>query len=416
VIDGWSVGILLEELGELYSASVSGRPSALPPAVQYRDFAAWQNERLESELVSRELEYWRRQLDGVRSLRLPTDHPRPPRPSNDGRHHSFKLSPQALAALERLAREAGMTLHMLVVAAVGTLLHRYSGQDDFCIGIPKATRPQSRFERVLGFFINTLVLRLRLEDDPSFEELLARVRRSALEAYDHATVPFEWIVDDQHATRDLARTPFFDVMVTTREGRPVELVLPGLVVTPERIDSGVTQFDLTFAFERLRAGLSCGITYRAELFDPPTLERYESDFLTLFSVVASSPKIRPSELPVVETRERDRASTSTPAPRELVLADAPVRSGAAGLGGGAPPAVATFELEETIAAIWADVLEFESVGLHDNFFDLGGNSLLLIDAYSRLREVVGRELKVIDLFEHPTVSALARHLAQASKT
>jgi non-ribosomal peptide synthetase component F len=279
-----------------------------------------------------------------------------------------------------------------------------------------ATRPQPRFERVLGFFINTLVLRLTLSDDPRFDELLARVRRTALEAYDHATVPFEWIVDDQRATRDLARTPFFDVMVTTREGRPALLALPGLVVTPERIDSGVTQFDLAFAFERLDDELTCGIRYRAELFESTTLERYESDLLTVFSVVTSNPDIRLSELPVIETVDRDRASASTIAPRELELAAAPVRTRGAGrLAAESPPGSAA-ALEATIAAIWADVLDFESVGLYDNFFDLGGNSLLLLDAYSRLRDSVGRELKVIDLFDHPTVSTLARHLASAPET
>ena len=207
--DGWSLGLLVQELTQLYPAFAAEQPSplrALP--IQYLDFAIWQRSWLQGERLQQLLTYWKQQLTGVPSLLLPTDRPRPPTSSFRGGQRQHALPRSLSIALVALGQHEGSTLFMTLLAAFATLLARYSGQDDFAIGSPIANRTRAEVEHLIGFFLNTLVLRLDLSGDPSFRTLLQRVREMAIQAYTHQDLPFEMLLEELRPERDFSRTPF----------------------------------------------------------------------------------------------------------------------------------------------------------------------------------------------------------------
>ena len=205
--DGWSIGILLRELAALYE----GRP--LPPlAVQYGDFAAWQRKWLSGAVLEEQVSYWRERLKGAATLELPTDRPRPAVQSWHGAGQRLRISPELRRGLEALSRREGVTLFMTLLAGFQALLHRYTGQSDITVGTPIANRRWAAVEGMVGFFVNSLVLRTDLEGDPAFRELVARVREVALGAYSHQDVPFEKLVEELQPERDMSRNPLFQVL------------------------------------------------------------------------------------------------------------------------------------------------------------------------------------------------------------
>ncbi|RMF36691.1 MAG: non-ribosomal peptide synthetase, partial [Chloroflexi bacterium] len=214
ISDGWSMRVLVQELAALYDAFSHGRPSPLPDLpIQYADFALWQREWLQGEVLEEQLAYWKQQLSGSPPvLELPTDRPRPPVQSFRGAHRPFMLPRPLSQAIKALCRREGVTPFMLLLAAFQTLLHRYTGQDDISVGTPIANRNRAEIEGLIGYFANTLVLRTDLSGDPPFRELLKRVREVALGAYAHQDLPFEMLVDALQPERDLSHTPLFQVM------------------------------------------------------------------------------------------------------------------------------------------------------------------------------------------------------------
>ncbi|HEY0169964.1 MAG TPA: condensation domain-containing protein, partial [Pyrinomonadaceae bacterium] len=215
VSDGWSMGVLVKEVAQLYAAFAEGRESPLPPlAVQYADFAEWQREWLRGGVLEGQLAYWKAKLGGeLPVMELPTDRPRPPVPSFRGGFESFKLSKEVTEGLKGLSHRAGGTLFMTLLAAYKLLLYRHTGQEDILIGSPVANRNRVETEDLIGFFVNTLMLRTSLAGDPTFTGLLGRVRKTAVEAYAHQDLPFEKIVEELHPQRDLSRNPLFQVLL-----------------------------------------------------------------------------------------------------------------------------------------------------------------------------------------------------------
>ncbi|HEY9513105.1 MAG TPA: condensation domain-containing protein, partial [Rhodanobacter sp.] len=212
VSDGWSTGLLFEELTTLYGAFATGRRSPLPELpIQYADFAIWQREWLAGTVLEEQVSYWRERLADVPMLQLPTDRPRPAVQSFRGAYYRFSIPARLDAGLRALARERGVTLFMLLLAGFEVLLARYSGQDDLVVGTPIANRNRAEFEKLIGFFANTLVLRTDVSGDPPFLELLERVKQTALGAYAHQDLPFEMLVEKLHPHRDLSRNPLFQV-------------------------------------------------------------------------------------------------------------------------------------------------------------------------------------------------------------
>ena len=233
IFDGWSEGVLFQELSVLYESFSIGQSSPLSTLpIQYADFAVWQRQWLQGEISDTQLAYWKKQLSGASVLELPTDHPRPPVQTFRGSKQSFLMPKVLTERLKAFSREEGATLFMTLLAAFQTLLHRYTGQDDIIVGSPVAGRNRVDVEVLIGFFVNTLILRTDFCGDPTFRELLGRVRRTALEAYAHQDLPFEKLVEQLHPHRSSSHSPLFQVLFVLQNGPTRALRLTGLTTTP----------------------------------------------------------------------------------------------------------------------------------------------------------------------------------------
>ncbi len=309
VSDGWSIGVLVRELAVLYEAFTTGPQdgtrSPLPALpIQYADYAAWQRDWLQGEALATQLGYWKRQLDGLAPLELPTDRPRPAMQTFRGGALSFELAPELSAALNALSRRAGCTLFMTLLAAFQALLARYSGQDDIVVGTFIANRHRPEVEGLIGFFVNNLVLRTDLSGDPTFRELLGRALEVCLGAYAHQDVPFELLLEELQPQRDLSRTPLFQVMVVLQNAPTADRDLKGLQLVPVVTESRRSNFDLTLWLSEEAQGITGMLEYSADLFDAATVERMLGHFQTLLEGIVADPDCRISALPLLIEAER----------------------------------------------------------------------------------------------------------------
>jgi amino acid adenylation domain-containing protein/thioester reductase-like protein len=331
VCDGWSVGVAVRELGLLYEALSQGRPTEPPPAIQYADFAAWQRRLIAGQDLAGQRAYWREKLAGSPVLELPTDRPRPPVPSSAGARVGFELSAELRRRLEEVAREQGATLFMVLLAGFKALLCRYTGQTDVVVGSPVANRRRET-EGLIGFFVNTLVLRTGLGGDPSFRELVGRVKDTALAAYAHQDLPFEQVVELVAPAREMSHTPLFQALFVYQHAQRERLRLPGLSLEPLEMVSPTAKFDLTLELEETGDGALRGwLEYRVDLFDPATIQRLAGHLQTLLAAAAADPDGHLSTLPLLAPTEREQllaqqSPTATPIPpvclHQLVTAQA----------------------------------------------------------------------------------------------
>ena len=307
--DGWSLGVLFNELGELYKAYVDGRPPALLELpIQYADFAIWQRERMQRDVLHRELAYWKRQLAGAPDfLELPADRPRPAVQSFRGRWQWTTFPKPLCDAAKAFSQREGVTLFMMLLATFQTLLHRYTGKADILVGSPIAGRTRIETERLIGFFINTLVLRGNFSGHPTVRELLRRVREMTLDAYAHQDLPFEKLVDQLRPERSSSHSPLIQVLFLMQNAPAWPLSLPGLTVTPipaTKVDNGTAKLDLTLQTEDSEEGLRVGLEYNSDLFEEATMARLLGHFQTLLEGIVAKPNERVSELPLLTTVER----------------------------------------------------------------------------------------------------------------
>jgi amino acid adenylation domain-containing protein len=310
--DGWSSGILIREMAGLYaafSAGAAGRPSPFPDlAIQYADFAAWQREWLQGEVLAAEITYWQTQLQGAPDLlEIPTDRPRPPVQSNRGGREAMELSAATTAGLKSLGRGAGATLFMALFAAFSTLLFRLTGQGDVLVGSPIANRPNREAEGLIGFFVNTLVLRARLGGGMTFRELLAAVRQTTLDAYQHQDLPFEKLLEAMQPNRDASHTPLFQVMLTLQNAPVPVIELPGLALRFASPRKPFVAFDLEMNLQEGPAGLGGTWSYSTDLFDAATVRRLLRHFIVLTEAAVADPDRRLEELPMLTAAERHLA-------------------------------------------------------------------------------------------------------------
>ncbi|MFH9657287.1 non-ribosomal peptide synthase/polyketide synthase [Streptomyces sp. NPDC017248] len=305
VTDGWSVGVLARDLGELYAAALDGRRPDLPePAVRYADYATWQRAR--AAHADTELAYWRRVLDGVTPLELPTDRPRPAVRGRDGALLTFTLPAALTERLRERGREADATLYTTLVTACQVLLARWAGQEDVTVGTVTAGRERSELHDVVGMFVNTLVLRSQVRPGLSFRELLRQVRGTVLEAFAHQEVPFERVVDAVQPERDTSRTPLFQVLVALHNLGAEPPRLPGLAVEPVTPPVRTATFDLAFDFVEDDGGLTGHLEYDTGLFDAATAEHLAARLRVLLEAVAEDPGQRVGRLPLMTGAERTR--------------------------------------------------------------------------------------------------------------
>ncbi|MBN8471529.1 non-ribosomal peptide synthase/polyketide synthase [Corallococcus exiguus] len=305
VSDGWSMGVLVREVAELYQAFTSGQAPALKPLpLQYADFAAWQRQGAQGDALDAQLSYWRQRLDPHAVLELPSDRPRLASLDVQGARHSIVLQPALTQALKELGLREGRTLFSVLLAAFNVLLQRYSGLDDLAVGTPVAGRSRSELEGLIGLFVNTLVLRSDLSGDPSFRELLGRVHDSALGAFAHQDVPFEKLVEVLQPSRRLNVSPLFQVMFVLQNA-PVALPpVPGVRMEAQPVDVGAARFDLTLVASEEARGLRLIAEYRTALFDEATVARMLGHLRSLLQAVVLDAGQRVSALPLMDEAEQ----------------------------------------------------------------------------------------------------------------
>jgi amino acid adenylation domain-containing protein len=298
ISDGWSIGVLIREVAALYAAYRQGHSNPLPPlAIQYADYAQWQRSWLVGETLQGQLDYWKQQLAGAPSLlELPTDRPRPPVQSNRGETLQFSVGVATTAALQALGQRYGATLFMTLSAVLSVLLSRYAGQDDVCIGTPIANRIRGELEALIGFFINTLVLRTRIDGNVSFEQLLQQMRDNALDAYAHQDIPFEQVVEALKPQRQAAYTPLFQVMLLLQNMPMQAMQLPDMALQPMPINNSVAKYDLTLYVTETSGELHCVLEYNTDLFDASTVAGIARRYIGLLEAVVADPCSRVDDL------------------------------------------------------------------------------------------------------------------------
>ncbi|MBN3876527.1 amino acid adenylation domain-containing protein [Nostoc sp.] len=308
VSDAWSLGVFIQELAALYNAYSQGETSPLTPLpIQYADFGIWQREWLQGEVLQNQISYWQQQLkDAPALLSLPTDRPRPAVQTFAGAIQEFALSVELSNQLTQLSQKQGVTLFITLLAAFDTLLYRYTGQLDILVGSAIANREHSEIEGLIGFFVNTLVLRTDLSGNPSFSELLSRVRQIALGAYSHQELPFEMLVEALQPERDLSHPPLFQVMFVLQNTPMSGVELAGLTISSLNAQSTIAKFDLTLSMHNSSAGLVGIWEYNTDLFDASTIERMSRHFVTLLSGIVANPEERISQLPLLSQTEQQQ--------------------------------------------------------------------------------------------------------------
>jgi amino acid adenylation domain-containing protein len=290
ISDGWSIGILILELAELYGSFLRGEPHSLPAlSIQYADYAVWQRSWLEGAAQQAQLDYWTKELAGLPDLELPTDRPRPPIVSQRGGERSITVPGPTLEAVKALAHAEGATLYMALLAAFQVLLHRHSGQVDIAVGSPIAGRTRPELEGLIGLFVNTLVMRCDLSGDPQFRQLLRRVRRKTIQAYAHLELPFDKLVSLAVTNRNASRSPLFQVMFALQNAPLPALQAPELSITPIELAARTSKFDLTLFATELADGLRLTMEYRFDLFDTATVDRLLARYEILLEEIIAHP-------------------------------------------------------------------------------------------------------------------------------
>ena len=304
ISDAWSIGILIREVSALYEAFTAGRPSPLAElSIQYADYSVWQREWLSGEVLRQQMEYWQQQLVDVATLELPTDHPRPAVMSYRGSSVSVALPADLTTRIKELGRRHGATLYMTLLAAFQALLYRYTGQPDVAVGSPIAGRRQGESERLIGFFINTLVLRAHVAPAGNFAQLLQQVKEVTLQAYAHQDVPFEKLVEVLQPERDLGRTPLFQVMFVLQNAPQSGLQLGEARLRSFGISSSSAKFDLTLNLTETASGMIGSAGYSIDLFEASTIERMFEHFRLLLRGIVAEPDRPVAELPLLSEAE-----------------------------------------------------------------------------------------------------------------
>jgi amino acid adenylation domain-containing protein len=305
ISDGWSMGILIKEVGALYQAYIAGSPSPLPELkIQYADYTVWQRQWLQGEVLEKQLAYWKRQLAGAPPLlQLPTDRPRPDIPNYNGAYESFVLSAELSESLKRLSRDTDVTLFMSLLAVFQLLLARYSGQDRIVVGTPVAGRNRKETEGLIGFFVNTLVMVTDLSGNPTARMLLRRVREAAIGAFMHQDLPFEKLVEEIQPERDLSRQPLFQVMFTFQnrpEGSPVITNLRG---GSDQIEIEDAKFEISFAAEENHGRITGYVEYARDIYERESMSRLLEHFERLLEGITADPECRALDLPLLSEAE-----------------------------------------------------------------------------------------------------------------
>ncbi|MEO6230169.1 MAG: non-ribosomal peptide synthase/polyketide synthase [Ferruginibacter sp.] len=306
--DGWSASVLVKEVVELYSAYESGRePSLKLLPIQYADYAIWQRNYLKDEVLNKKLDYWKNKLQGTLALQLPTDHPRPAIHSTRGALKSFHINNEITGQLQAFSQQQGVTLYMVLLSAFKILLHRYSGQQDICVGTPIAGRQQQETESLIGFFVNTLALRTDVKVETPFKELLQQVKATTMEAFAHQELPFEKVVEAVVKERDLARSPLFQVMFIFQNTPEIpELKLGQLNLSVNNYEQTKAPYDISLYITDTADGLPVSIQYCTDLYNEATIDQLFIHFTELLHSIIKQPELQIGRLPMLSKAEEQQ--------------------------------------------------------------------------------------------------------------
>ena len=397
LVDGWSQNVMQRDLWTIYEALGEGREACLPSlSIQYGDFAHWQREWLASDQARNELDYWRKQLaPPLPVVNMPTDRPPRNRPARDGAMETLLLPDDLIRSLKSLSQSENVTMFMSMLAGYSALLHRYTGQDDLVIGSPVANR-KNETEALIGPFAGPVALRLNLSGDPTVRELLDRIREVTLEALGHTDLPFEVVLEQLqirsiHGRNPLTQCYFF---YQTAFLQPREL--RELTVTPLPDFALGTHFELQMGLLERREGVRAQLEYNPDLFEPGTIREVLSSYELMLRSFVDDPERHLSDLFVPELAGRTAWRPASPPPKEYVAPRDPV--------------------ETKLAEIWTELLGADQVGIHDDFFDLGGQSILATQAVSRIRDAFEADLSLQTFFAHATIAELASVVTAAKGT
>ncbi len=307
ISDGWSVSVLISEIAQLYVAFSQNAPSPLAElSIQYADFAHWQQNWLQGETLDKQIDYWKEKLAGAPALlKLPVDRPRPALQSVNGASENFILDADLSSEIMALTKEEGATLFMILLAAFQILLHRYSGQNQILVGAPVAGRTNSKIEKLIGFFVNTLIMKADLSDNPEFSDLLRQVRENALEAYAHQDTPFEKLVEELQPQRDPSHSPIFQhafVLQNTPSDNSIKL--PGLTLKAVDNDAATAKYDLTLTMVEGPQGLQGSMEYNTDLFERTTILRMLGHFKMILKAISDDPDINVDHIPLLDENEK----------------------------------------------------------------------------------------------------------------
>jgi amino acid adenylation domain-containing protein len=413
VADGWSFSVLTQEMATLYEAFSQGKPSPLTKLpIQYADFAHWQRQLLQGQTLESQMQFWKQHL-GVHPpvLKLPTDYPRPAVRTFTGARQPLVISSDLTKALKILSQQEGVTLFMTLLAALKTLLFCYTGQPNIIVSTTVANRTRPETEGLIGFFVHLLPFCTNLKGNPSFRELLRRVREVSLGVYAHQEMPFIKLVEQVQPMRDSSHTLLAQVMFVFQNTPEDDLKLANLTLKEEFIATDTkdtAEFDLNLTLQETTEGIEGALVYRTDLFTPATIARMLTVFQNLLEYIVTKPDQRLKELPFLNEGENlpiqnNKLPTANNFQNEFIE---PSNS-----------------IEETILAIWKEVLGLEHISTQDNFFNLGGHSSLVLQLTYKLQKAWQIELPLVSLFEKSTIvqqaetiQNLIKRTAEAQRT
>lgn len=398
VSDGWSFNIFFRELTDIYEAFSTGKPSPLPDLpIQYADFAVWQLQWLQGEVLESQISYWKQQMDGsIAALELPIDRSKPPLQNYRGSRKSLVLTKDLTNALKVLSEREGVTLFMTLLAAFKTLLYRYTGQEDIIVCSPVACRNRVETKGLIGYFNNIVVMRTELSGNQNFRELVDRVRRVALGAYEHQDLPFQKLADFPN----LVCTPLSRVMFVLHNLSSQPLELPGITVSSLDVHNGASNFDWSLSMEEKEERLTGILDYKTDLFNDTTINQMLRDFQTLLESIVANPEQHLLLLPLFTAIEPNRLFGKNGVPTSF--RQKPEETFV-------PP---SDDLEIQLTKIWENVLGKKPISVKDNFFDVGGHSLLAVRLFAEIEKTFGKNLPLATLFQAPNIEELANILRQ----
>ena len=398
IADGWSIGIIAEELGALYRAEIEAEESSLEPLpLQYGDFAVWQRAWLESRDFQKHLRYWEEKLAKLPILEIPTDHPRPPLQTSNGYIESILLPRSLTDRLDSISRREEATLYMVTLAALKILLKAETHSNDVYVGTVVAGRSRVEIEHLIGAFINPLVLRTKIDDSWSFLNAVASVKKTVLDGFEHGDLPFERLVKAIQPKRDLSRHAVFQINFIFQRDfvKPFESAGLSLTAIPSKSPGAI--YDLNFFLVEREEGWRSSCEYNTDLYDAETIQRLLRRYKAILEAIANDPTTSIAELARVEEATRQTLAVSEPNPANSSLM--------------APGALDS--IETNLHEIWSRLIGTEPIGLDDDFFDVGGHSLLALKILGKIEETFGQRLTLASFLHKPTIRALASRLRES---